>query len=70
MKHPEGIEIFKNLVKVSDAVITNYAPRVLPSWGLDYVVLKNIKPDLILVTLPAFGSVGPDKDYVSLCIND
>ena len=65
MKHPEGIEIFKNLVKVSDAVITNYAPRVLPSWGLDYDELKKIKPDLILVTLPAFGSVGPDKDYVS-----
>ena len=65
MKHPEGIEIFKNLVKVSDALITNYAPQVLPSWGLDYDELKKIKPDLILVTLPAFGSVGPDKDYVS-----
>jgi crotonobetainyl-CoA:carnitine CoA-transferase CaiB-like acyl-CoA transferase len=65
MKHPEGIEMFKNLVKVCDAVITNFAPRVLPGWGVDYDELKKIKPDLIMVTLPAFGSIGPDKDYVS-----
>ena len=57
--------MFEKLVKISDAVITNFAPRVLPGWGLDYSVLKAIKPDIILVTLPAFGSTGPDKDYVS-----
>jgi benzylsuccinate CoA-transferase BbsF subunit len=65
MKEPKGIELFKELVKVSDAVFTNYAPRVLPGWGLGYEELKKIKPDIILVTLPAFGSEGPDKDYVS-----
>jgi benzylsuccinate CoA-transferase BbsF subunit len=65
LKQPEGKELFKKLVKVSDAVITNLSPRVLPGWGLDYPALKEIKPDLIMVTLPAFGSEGPDKDYVS-----
>ena len=65
LKEPQGIEMFKNLVKVCDGVITNFAPRVLPGWGLDYEELKKIKPDLIMVTLPAFGSIGPDKDYVS-----
>ena len=65
LKQPEGIEMFKKLVKISDAVITNFAPRVLPGWGLDYDVLKAIKPDIIMVTLPAFGSIGPDRDYVS-----
>ena len=65
MKEPEGIETFKKLVAVCDAVITNFAPRVLPGWGLGYEELKKIKPDLIMVTLPAFGSIGPDKDYVS-----
>jgi benzylsuccinate CoA-transferase BbsF subunit len=65
MKEPEGIETFKKLVAVCDAVITNFAPRVLPGWGLGYDELKKIKPDLIMVTLPAFGSIGPDKDYVS-----
>ncbi len=65
MKHPKGIEILKKLLKVSDVVITNFAPRIMPSWSLDYNSLKEIKPDIILVTLPAFGSNGPDKDYLS-----
>ena len=65
LKEPEGIEIFKKLVKISDIVITNLSPRVMPGWGLDYAALKEIKPDIILVSLPAFGSTGPDKDYVS-----
>ena len=65
LKQTDGVEIFKKLVKISDVIITNLAPRVLPGWGLDYSVLKEVKPDIILVTLPAFGSTGPDKDYVS-----
>jgi benzylsuccinate CoA-transferase BbsF subunit len=65
LKQPEGVEIFKKLVKVSDVVITNLSPRVMPGWGLDYAALAEVKPDIVLVTLPAFGSLGPDKDYVS-----
>jgi benzylsuccinate CoA-transferase BbsF subunit len=65
LKTPKGLEIIKKLVKISDVIITNFAPRALPGWGLGYDTLKEIKPDIILVTLPAFGSTGPDKDYLS-----
>jgi benzylsuccinate CoA-transferase BbsF subunit len=65
LKQPQGMEILKKLIKKTDVIITNFAPRILPNWGLDYNVLKEIKPDIILVTLPAFGSTGPDKDYLS-----
>ena len=65
MKQPKGVEILKNLLKICDVVITNFAPRIMPGWGLDYTALKEIKSDIILVTLPAFGSTGPDKDYLS-----
>jgi crotonobetainyl-CoA:carnitine CoA-transferase CaiB-like acyl-CoA transferase len=65
MRKPGGVKVFKELVKVSDVIITNYTPRVMPSWGLDYTVLKAIKPDIILVSLPGFGSSGPNKDYVA-----
>ncbi len=65
LKEPKGVEILKKLIKISDIVITNFAPRVMPGWGLDYATLKEVKPDIIFVTLPAFGSTGPDKDYVS-----
>jgi benzylsuccinate CoA-transferase BbsF subunit len=65
LKQPKGVEIFKKLVKISDIVITNLSPRVMPGWGLDYAALKEVKPDIILISLPAFGDTGPDKDYVS-----
>jgi len=65
LKQPKGLEIIKKLVKISNVIITNFAPRALPGWGLSYDTLKEIKPDIILVTLPAFGSTGPDKDYLS-----
>ncbi len=65
LKQREAIELFKKLVKISDVVITNFAPRILPGWGLDYASLKKVKQDIILVSLPGFGNIGPDKDYVS-----
>jgi crotonobetainyl-CoA:carnitine CoA-transferase CaiB-like acyl-CoA transferase len=65
MRKPGAVKVFKELVKISDVIITNYTPRVMPSWGLDYKVLKAVKPDIILVSLPGFGSSGPNKDYVA-----
>jgi benzylsuccinate CoA-transferase BbsF subunit len=65
LKQPEGIKILKKLIKISDVVITNLSPRAMPGFGLDYDALKEIKTDIILVSLPGFGSTGPDKDYIS-----
>lgn len=63
LKKPRGIEILKDLVKISDVVITNYPSRVLPSLGLGYSTLKEIKPDIIMVLVSGFGGTGPLKDY-------
>jgi len=65
VSQPEGIKLFKDLVKVSDIVIENFAPRVMPNLGLDYDTLKKIKPDIIMVSLSGFGGTGPEKDYVA-----
>ena len=65
LKRPEGIEILKKLIKISDVVITNLSPRAMPGFGLDYDALKEIKPDIILVSVPGLGSTGPDKNYIS-----
>ena len=49
----------KKRVKISDEVMTNFAPRALPGWALDYDVLKAIKPDIIMVTLPLLAVLAP-----------
>jgi benzylsuccinate CoA-transferase BbsF subunit len=65
LKRPEGVELFKKLVKISDVVVENLAPKGMPGFGLDYAALKAVKPDIIMVSVPGFGSTGLDKNYIS-----
>lgn len=63
---PEGKEIFKKLLKVSDVYIENNAYGTVQRLGLDYEAAKEVNPDIIMVSMPAFGSSGPYRDYVAL----
>jgi crotonobetainyl-CoA:carnitine CoA-transferase CaiB-like acyl-CoA transferase len=65
MSDPRGREIAQQLVKVSDVVIDNFSARVMRNWGMDYESLRQIKPDIIAVSMSGFGHTGPHKDYVS-----
>ncbi len=66
---PEGIALFKRLVKISDVVLENFSPRVMTNLGLDYPVLKEINSGIILCSMPGYGLTGPCKDYVSYGTN-
>jgi len=59
----EGSSLFNRLVKRSDAVVTNYTVNVIKKLKFTYNDLKAIKPDIILVTLNAYGEEGPWSDY-------
>jgi len=65
MSDPRGRDIAQQLVNVSDVVIDNFSARVMRNWGMDYESLKQIKPDIIAVSMSGFGHTGPHKDYVS-----
>lgn len=60
----KGKELFLRLLQVSDIVVENFSARVMHNWGLDYPVLCQHKPDLIMISMPAFGMTGPERDYV------
>jgi len=62
---PRGVEVVKRLVRISDVVFENFTREVMKKRGLDYEVLKEIKPDLIMVSMSPAGHTGPYKDYVS-----
>ena len=61
----KGANIFKILIKASDIVIENFTPRVMANFGLDYPVLKEINPTIIMISLPGYGGTGPWKDYTA-----
>lgn len=60
----DGAAIVRKLVASADIVVANLPPDTLKSMRLDYDSLTAIKPDIILVTASAFGSVGPYRDRV------
>lgn len=63
LTRPQGVAIFKRLVKISDIVAENYTPRVMHNFGLDYPVLKEVNPRLIMISMPSYGMTGPWHDY-------
>ena len=65
MSHPEARELVLKLSKISDVVIENFSPRVMSNWGLNYERLKEVRHDLIMVSMSAFGQKGPWRDFVA-----
>jgi len=69
LSRPKGVEIFKRMVKVGDVVAENFTPRVMKNFGIDYPVLKEVNPRIIMISLPAYGSTGPWRDYVGFAFS-
>lgn len=65
MAHPRGLEIARRLAMKSDLIIDNFSARVMRSWGMDYASLRQIKPDIICVSMSGLGHTGPRANYVS-----
>ena len=65
LRTPEGFNILKRLVKVSDVFIENNGPGTMEKLGITYDVLKEVKPDIIMVRMPGFGLTGPYKNFRS-----
>lgn len=58
LTQPEGVALVKRLVAGADAVVENYAHGVAAKLGLGYTELVAARPDLVMVSMPAFRT-GP-----------
>lgn len=65
MSQPEGIALARRLMRVSDVLIDSFSPRVMDNWGLGWDIVRQEKPDLIRVSMSAFGRTGPWRNYVA-----
>jgi crotonobetainyl-CoA:carnitine CoA-transferase CaiB-like acyl-CoA transferase len=63
LKDAKGIEIAKQLMFWSDAVLENFAPKAMRGFGLDYATLSAEKRDLVMVSSCMNGQTGPHRDY-------
>lgn len=62
LSDPEGKKLFKDLVAKSDVVIENFTPRVMENFGLTYECLREVNPQIIMLSMPAYGRNGPYRD--------
>ncbi len=68
LKSPEGQEIARELVKVSDVVVQNFVPGTMERLGLGYDELRRLKPDIIYAALSGFGQEGPYSGNASYAV--
>ncbi|MBL8447205.1 MAG: CoA transferase [Zoogloeaceae bacterium] len=62
LKHPEGLEIVRKLVREADILVENFRPGVLEKLGLGWEVLSELNPGLVMARLSGFGQTGPYRD--------
>lgn len=60
---PEAIALARRLVAVSDVVVENFRPGVMDKLGLGYRSLREVKPDLVMLSVSACGASGPERYY-------
>jgi crotonobetainyl-CoA:carnitine CoA-transferase CaiB-like acyl-CoA transferase len=56
---PGGAEIVRKLIATADVVVTNLPQSALAELNLRYEDLKQVKPNIIMTWITAYGSGGP-----------
>lgn len=65
VSQPQGLALAKELIKKSDIVIDNFAYGVMERLGLGYEALREVKPDIIVVSASGLGKTGPYRGHVA-----
>jgi crotonobetainyl-CoA:carnitine CoA-transferase CaiB-like acyl-CoA transferase len=63
LKSETGKRIVKELVRESDILVENFSPGVMSKLGLDYQILSQINPKLVMTSISNFGQTGPYRDF-------
>jgi formyl-CoA transferase len=62
LKRPEAVAAARRLIATADVVVENFRPGVMRRFGLDYPVLREVKPGLIYCAISGYGQTGPSAD--------
>ncbi|MEK7353181.1 MAG: CoA transferase, partial [Chloroflexota bacterium] len=62
-RDPRGTELVKKLIAKADIVVENFAGGSMKKMGFGYDVLKEIKPDIIMLSTSMQGQTGPYSNH-------
>ncbi len=63
LDHESGRDMFLELAAISDVVVENFRPRVMKKFGLTYEDLRVVRPDIVMCSMPGYGTNGKYADY-------
>jgi formyl-CoA transferase len=62
LKKEAGLDLVRELAKVSDVFVENFTPGLSKRFGLDYETLRKINPRLVYASITAYGQDGPYRE--------
>ena len=65
LREPRGKEVVKKLVQRADIVLETFGPGTMQKLELDYDRLKQVKPDVIMLSMSMVGQYGPHSNQPS-----
>jgi len=63
LSNPKARGLVLKLVPWADVVIESFTPKAMRNWGLDYQHLREIKPELVMLSTCLQGQTGPNALY-------
>src|SRR5580698_3889742 len=58
LKHGEGKEVFRRLVKTADVIVENFRPGVMERLGFGFDSLKALQSSIVYCAISGFGQTG------------
>ncbi len=65
LKSQKGHDMFLEMVKKADVVVSNFVPGNMEKLGIGYDTLSKIKPSLVYAENSGFGAGGPYSNYAA-----
>jgi crotonobetainyl-CoA:carnitine CoA-transferase CaiB-like acyl-CoA transferase len=64
LSKPQAREVVLDLVRWADVVCESFSPKAMRAWRLDYESLREVKPDLIMLSSCLMGQSGPMSSFI------
>lgn len=59
IKRPEGLAAVRRLAATADVLVQNFRPGAIERMGLGEDVVRELRPDIVFVSISGFGETGP-----------
>ena len=63
LSRPEGRDVVRDLARWADFVVESFTPGTMGRWGLGFDDLREVNPELIMLSSCVMGQTGPFADF-------